>query len=241
MKGARQPNRDRAGRGRGRPRQALDLPDVRAALLEAARGLFAGRGFHEVSIRQIASAADVNPAMIHYYFGDKEGLYKAMLGDALEGLMARASEIATADSPASPKAWAGHGAAAPDRGPIPELLRLYVGTLLRDPWIPRLMIREVLSDGAPFRREFIERFASRAAALVPELVRRERSAGRLRKDLDPILTTLSLVGMTVFPFLAFPIAREVFGIELTEDFRDRLVAHTTKLFEEGAAAKGAVP
>jgi hypothetical protein len=103
------------------------------------------------------------------------------------------------------------------------------------------MIREVLSDGAPFRKEFIERFASRAATLIPELVRRERLAGRLREDLDPVLTALSLMGMTVFPFLAFPVAREVFGLELSEEFRDRLVAHTAKLFQEGAAARGVEP
>jgi AcrR family transcriptional regulator len=223
------------GRGRGRPRHALELPDVRAALLEAARKLFAGRGFHEVSTREIARAAGVNPAMIHYYFDDKEGLYKAMLGDAAERLVSQATEIAVAGAPSRRSEG---GAAEAFNGPIPDLLRLYIGTLLHDPWIPRLMIREVLSDGAPFRREFIERFASRAAALIPELVRRERQAGRLRDDLDPVLTTLSLMGMAVFPFLAFPVAREVFGLELNEEFRDRLVAHTTKLFTEGAAAGG---
>jgi TetR/AcrR family transcriptional regulator len=218
------------------------LPEVRAALLGAARQLFAGRGFHEVGTREIARAAGVNPAMIHYYFGDKEGLYKAMLVDALEHLVAQVSAIAASDSPAATKTPVTRGKAGASAdgagGPIPALLRLYTSTLLRDPWIPRLMIREVLSDGAPFRKEFIERFASRAAQLIPELVRQERAAGQLRQDLDPVLTTLSLMGMTVFPFLAFPIAREVFGFELNEDFRDRFVRHTVKLFQQGAAAKG---
>jgi AcrR family transcriptional regulator len=260
--------RSRGGRRRGRPPRRLESPDVRAALVEAARRLFAGRGFHEVGTREIARAAGVNPAMIHYYFGDKEGLYKEMLGEAIEGLVTRAGEIASVAAPApvakrAPRAGrgnqsaaesprfrpgqasgvrtspgdAGNGGDAGRDGPLAELLRLYVGTLMRDPWIPRLMIREVLSDGAPFRREFVERFAARAATLIPDLVRRERAAGRLRADLDPVLTTLSLIGMAVFPFLALPVAREVFGIEPNEEFRDRLVAHTTKLFQHGAAAK----
>jgi TetR/AcrR family transcriptional regulator len=207
-------------RGRGRPPQKATHPDVREALVEAARRLFAGRGFHEVGTREIAREAGVNPAMIHYYFADKEGLYRAMLERTLERLLAGFREIAAAPAGA--------------RGPIPELLRLYVGTLSRDPWLPRLMIREVLSDGAPFREEFIERFAKRAASLIPALMEQERKAGRLRGDLDPVLATLSLMGMTIFPFLAFPVAGRVFGLELSEEFRDHFVGHTSKLFFEGA-------
>lgn len=46
-----------------------------AAILDAARGLFAERGFAGTSIRSIAQAAGVNLAMVHYYFGNKEKLY----------------------------------------------------------------------------------------------------------------------------------------------------------------------
>jgi AcrR family transcriptional regulator len=148
-----------AGRTRGRPAQDSKLPDVRAALLAAARSLFAGRGFHEVSTREIARAAKVNPAMIHYYFGDKEGLYRAMLDAVFSRLVAEVRKLAASSDGSSP---------------IVEILQLYAETLVRDPWIPRLMIREVLSDGAPFREEFIERFAAPASVLVPSVMRQEQ-------------------------------------------------------------------
>jgi len=48
----------------------------RGRILEAARNLFADRGFQGTSIREIAQGADVNIAMVHYYFGSKELLYK---------------------------------------------------------------------------------------------------------------------------------------------------------------------
>jgi AcrR family transcriptional regulator len=209
-------------RGRGRPSPQDDSTDVAASLLEAARGLFAERAFNEVSTREIAGAAGVNPAMIHYYFGDKEGLYKAMLERVFERLFSELGKLATVPRPANP---------------IADLLSLYAETLSRDPWIPRLMIREVLSEGAPFREEFIERYAVPASKLIPGLVRGEKKAGRMRGDLDPKLAALSLIGMTLFPFLAFPVARRVFGVRLDDDFRERFVDHTLKLFFEGASPR----
>jgi AcrR family transcriptional regulator len=209
-------------RRRGRPSPQEDATDVAASLLQAARGLFAERGFNEVGTREIAGAAGVNPAMIHYYFGDKEGLYKAMLERVFERLFSELDKLATESHPANP---------------IADLLALYAGTLSRDPWIPRLMIREVLSEGAPFREEFIERFAGPASKLIPGLIGGETKAGRLRDDLDQNLTALSLIGMTLFPFLAFPVTKRVFGIRLDDEFRERFVDHTLRLFFEGASPR----
>ena len=49
----------------------------RQRLLHAAVRLFAERGFANTSVRQIAAAAQANVGAIAYYFGDKQGLYRA--------------------------------------------------------------------------------------------------------------------------------------------------------------------
>ena len=66
----------------GRP-SADDPRDVRAQLLAAARDLFTRFGFDAVSTRQLAAEAETTPAMIHYYFGDKHGLYRALLEEVI--------------------------------------------------------------------------------------------------------------------------------------------------------------
>lgn len=48
-------------------------------LLQAAAGLFASRSFETVSTRAIAKEAGVDAALIHHYFGSKEGLFQAVL------------------------------------------------------------------------------------------------------------------------------------------------------------------
>ncbi|WP_033346072.1 TetR/AcrR family transcriptional regulator [Catenuloplanes japonicus] len=64
-----------AGRSGRRPGN----PDTREAILGAARSAFAERGFDKASIRAIASAAEVDPALVHHYFGTKDQLFLAAM------------------------------------------------------------------------------------------------------------------------------------------------------------------
>lgn len=59
------------------------------ALIAAARKAFAERGYAGASVRDIARAASANPALIRYHFGSKEGLYKRVIQEAMEGLKER--------------------------------------------------------------------------------------------------------------------------------------------------------
>ncbi|MEP7021490.1 MAG: TetR family transcriptional regulator [Pseudonocardiales bacterium] len=63
-------------------------------ILAAARGLFAERGFHGTTIRDVATQAGVNAALVHHYFGTKDRLFVAALNlplnpaEAIESLLA---------------------------------------------------------------------------------------------------------------------------------------------------------
>ncbi|MEV0437095.1 TetR family transcriptional regulator [Nocardia sp. NPDC050413] len=53
--------------------------DTRAAILDAARARFAEAGFDKTSIRAVAAAAQVDPALVHHYFGTKQQLFAAVV------------------------------------------------------------------------------------------------------------------------------------------------------------------
>ena len=55
--------------------------DKKEIIISTAMKLFAQKGFEGTSVREIASGADVNPAMISYYFGSKEKLFENLVED----------------------------------------------------------------------------------------------------------------------------------------------------------------
>jgi AcrR family transcriptional regulator len=52
---------------------------TREAILDAARRAFAERGYDAATIRGVAEAAGVDPALVHHYFGTKQGLFVAAM------------------------------------------------------------------------------------------------------------------------------------------------------------------
>ena len=114
-------------------------PDAqtRARLLETAQRLFGERGFKAVTVRDICSASKANVAAVNYHFGDKLGLYREVLQEAVHA-MRETTEAARE---------AGFGQ------PPEEQLRLFVHIFMRRALaggdrIHRLIARE-LNDPTP--------------------------------------------------------------------------------------------
>ena len=104
------------------PGRRRDSAATKAALLTAARTLFADRGFEQTTVRDIAARAGVNQALLFRYFGSKEALFHAA--------MASTSEQLHRPDPAGAARWPGcwrgccrTGRAQPTDSPIYAFLR----------------------------------------------------------------------------------------------------------------------
>ncbi|KUI01017.1 TetR family transcriptional regulator [Mycobacterium sp. IS-3022] len=64
---------------RKRPGRPPGPSDTRERILSSARELFARNGIDKTSIRAIAAAAEVDPALVHHYFGTKTQLFAAAI------------------------------------------------------------------------------------------------------------------------------------------------------------------
>jgi AcrR family transcriptional regulator len=85
-----------APRRRGRPSRtdSADAPAARDRILAAAREEFAERGYDKTSVRGIAKAAEVDPALVHHYFGTKEQVFEASIEVAVGPLLSAPGSIA---------------------------------------------------------------------------------------------------------------------------------------------------
>ncbi|MFC0602011.1 TetR family transcriptional regulator [Streptomyces palmae] len=86
-------------RRRGRPARngTAAGPGARDRILRAARSEFAERGYDKTSVRGIAKAAGVDPALVHHYFGTKEQVFETAI------------ELSFAPAPTVPEAVAAGG------------------------------------------------------------------------------------------------------------------------------------
>ena len=218
----RTPARTAPRRTRPPGRPAAGTHDHRETLIDAAREQFAAHGFAATSLRQIALVAKVTPALAHYYFKDKAGLLDAVVEDRVAPLvqaMGGAVQAAGPDPVAALRAF----------------VSAYTVTASKNPWLPQLIVREVLSDEGALRTTFPERFAGGMAAMLRGVVLAGQERGDFRADLDPSRIVMSIVSLCIFPYIAAPLVNTTLGIDTGPGQADTLASHHLAVLLAGIA------
>lgn len=206
----------------GRP-SARTEADIRVALIAAAKRLFLKYGFEKVTARQIATEAGTTPAMIHYYFENKMGLFAAMLAEAIAPFTRMLTGAVEAGNQGSNE--------------IASLVGGHMRIAAANSWIASLLVHDVLPEGGKFRPTFIRDIAARMLPTLVQLIEQGRSDGKFRADIDPRLTALSIISLSVFPLISRPVTAPILGFKLEGEDLEHLIAHTTKLLLHGIAAR----
>ncbi|MCF7222379.1 TetR/AcrR family transcriptional regulator [Marilutibacter chinensis] len=209
--------------GKGAPRRApgrpgADAPDQRERVLDAAIACYVEQGIAGTTLKRIADRAGVNPALLHYYFGDKGQLREAVVEERILPAFAGLRERIVRDG-----------------GDIAGLVGAFVhgvGVVVAEhPWLPSLWVREVLCEGGGLRDVLFERVGPQLPLMMAGRFAEAQSRGGINADLDPRLLMVSLVGLTLFPVAGAPIWRQLFQAE-DLDF-DALRRHTLALLDRG--------
>lgn len=199
----------------GRPQQNLD---VRQLLIEHARDLFVVQPYDKVSTRLIADRAGVNIAMIRYYFGSKAGLFEAMLRETLRPMQLQMQRLVEESSHEN----------------FLDLMRTYYKEMVKVPKFPRLIAQVMNMPPSEVQRELLEKVFLDVAKPAQDVIFEKLVAqGVLRKEMDPKLCRVSYISLMVFPFIAPPPLLAIHGIEINEEFLNRLIEHNIQLMTEG--------
>lgn len=200
----------------GRP--AGDGPDLRTHLLDAAIACFTRDGIAGTSLRAIAREAAVTPALLHYYFGDKDQLVGAVVAERLMPVLAEMRGAVEE---------AGSDMTALVIGFVHKMSEL----IERHPWWPALWVREVLCEGGVLRELVVSRVGPQLPQLLAQRFTQAQKEGRLHPSLDPRLLVVSLIGLTLFPAAGAPIWRGIFAASDIDSARIR--DHAIALLDRG--------
>ncbi len=220
-------------RRRARPRRGPGRPPGgrggagRDALLQAARAVMTEKGLPRVTAREVAARAGVQPALVNYYFGGKQGLLQAVTEAVASEMLDRLRRSVAAEGSVAER--------------LRSLIQGWIAALAQDPYAPRLIVEQVLFADAAAIDDFVERFGRANLEALRSLFEEGRASGQTR-GIEPMFLLPSLIGMCVFYFLAAPLQQRLFGVErITPELAERFAEHSAELILHGLARPGANP
>jgi AcrR family transcriptional regulator len=179
-----------------------DPERTRASILSAATQEFTANGLSGARVDAIAARARVNKRMIYHYFGDKEGLYLAVLEATYESIRAAELELHLTD-----------------RDPVDgmrELVRFTWAYFLAHPEFLSLLGTENLHKAAYLKRSTrIRELHSPLVGMISSLLARGEKARVFRAGVDPVELYVTIAALGFFYLSNRHTLSTIFGRDLS--------------------------
>ncbi len=195
---------DDAGvRGKGKERKPGRPPgrargESKAVLLAAARELVSERGLNKLTMKDVARRANVNSALAHYYFGNKQGLQEAITQLLIEQM------APVRESAADP--------GDPSREQLRAIIKAYAGRLLNDPSAARFALEHLLLSPNDQTQAFVKDYIKPGADYVESVYDQAVDEGALVENRF-LFTLITMVGASLFYTIFVPAAGKQFGVK----------------------------
>lgn len=201
--------------------------DAQEAILEAAHEVFIRHGTAGARMREIAEAAGVNQALLHYYFRSKEGLARAVFVRAARQLMPAVIEAVGSPLPLEEK--------------VERVVATEMSVLSEHPYLPGYVLCELAHHPERVNQlvqaalgEGHERAGLDALAVLRSQLEEAETEGRVRA-LSAESFVVNLLAMAIFPFAARPLLEIMLGLDgdAYEAFLDRRRKELSGFFLRG--------
>lgn len=201
----------------GRPAKSANSDEKnqsRRALLQAARELFPLYPYSKVSTRKIAERAGVNPALIRYYFINKDGLYQQMLVGLAEEVQ---GSIMNSD-------W------TKATSPVEPIVRSYMTLFEKEPGITKLIFRELMLNDDNSRSKIIDLVVRPDKEFMLKFIQASHFRP-LKSGVNPIFLMLHIISSSVMPYLLKDSIEEVDREPFTKEKFDQMLNQTIQFIE----------
>ena len=172
--------------------------DTRNKILNAARIEFQQGGFDGARMQDIANTAGINKALLHYYFRSKDELFEAVFQESFRTNFQPIIDVMSLDIPLEEK--------------VTRFVNAYISTIQIHPYIPGFVVHELNRNP--------ERMAEMAVAMNRSAVGRFLEQLKVGMDagvyrqMDPRQALVSLLSMMLFPFIAAPVMKGMFNLDI---------------------------
>lgn len=163
----------------------MDLNEKQIHILQIAETLFAENGFEGTSIRTIAKQAEINVAMVSYYFGSKEKLLEALIIYRTSDLKIQIENLSVEDLDPVEK--------------INKMIELYVNRIRCNKGIYRILHFEFSSEEKEDKMKVLNEVRDRNLKSLETIIHEGQHKGIFRKDIIIQLIPATILG-TFFHF-----------------------------------------
>lgn len=166
-------------------------------ILKAAQEVFESKGMDGARMQEIADKAQINKAMLHYYYRSKQLLFEAVFKKAFSLLAPQLNAILNDDSSLEEK--------------IKNFTHDYISFILKHPYLPNFIIQELNRNP-----KFIETIKSNIA--FPNLNKFKLQVEKeVEKDaIIPISAEqlfINILSLNIFPFVAAPLIKAFTNVD----------------------------
>ncbi len=192
------------GNEQGRRKATRDPERTQGLILEAATAEFAEKGIAGARVDTIAERAGTNKRMLYHYFGDKTGLYVAVLEAAYASIRSAERDLDIAHKP--PVAA------------LSELTRFTWHYFLEHPEFISLLNTENLCKAEHLKgSQRITDMHSHFVSELEDVLKRGREEGIFRPGIDPVHVYLTIAGLGYFYLSNRHTLSAIFGRELSRE------------------------
>ncbi len=171
-------------------------------ILEAARQVFIRKGFDGARMQEIADEANINKALLHYYFRSKDKLFMAIFVEVIQSFIL--SSVKLIQDP-------GHS--------VFDKIRLfvekYISLIQENPYLPGFILNEL--NRRPDRLVGIFKSSGLELDYFFSQIEKEIREGKI-KPVEPEHLLINMISMCVFPFVGKPMINTIILSYSEKDF-----------------------
>jgi len=172
--------------------------DTSEKILAAARKVFLTKGMSGARMQDIANAAGINKALLHYYFSSKDKLFEKVFMEEANKFFPKINMIFESPLPLFEK--------------IKQFASEYIDEIQQNPYLPMFMLTQINQDTDKFLGKIMGKNNQPNPQNFLAQIEKEVKKGTI-KPISPVQLLLNLLSLCVFPFMAKPMILRKIGLD----------------------------